>query len=801
MAFIYNPNSIEVPVVNQMVSADMGLQNAIAYLDALDIDCLLVIEAGQLQGWLTAQDVVKLAAQGRVGDDCALGLVMTQPPYILDSEEARDLALVLHYLQKYRVHQLPVVADNGEILGLVTAQGIMPLCSRQLDYLEQLELQTDQFINVQIDIQVEQNYLFQEITNSISGLIYIYDLEEQRNIYSNQYISTALGYSPLEIQQMGQNLFLQIIHPEDLPQILARAQATMTIDDDRLCAMEYRIRHADGSWRWWYSRDRPFRYHPDGRVKQIIGFAQDITDRKQMELELKSSQHFLQTITETFPGILYIYDLQANRNVYVNSLAPEILGYTKAQIDELGNNLLGQIIHPEDLAIITPLIMEQLAQGAIAKSEYRLRNAQGEWRWALEHTTVFQASAEGVPQQILGIVIDIHDRKVAEAALRQMNIDLDQLVAERSQELWQTSINLAHEINEKVEIEAALRQSEEFFRAVFDQAAVGINIAAADGRLIKVNQKMCQMFGYTEAELLAMTWMDASAPEFVPRVDYSAKRDRGETSSWSVEKQILCKDGSRRWVNTTISLLQDPLTNISYDLAITQDISDRKAAEAQIQANLQEKELLLKEIRHRVKNNLQVISSLLTLQAQNIVDPAILALFQDSQTRIYAIALIHEQLYKTTQFEQINFAEYVVNLVSYLQQLHSSSHNSIQIQTNIKEILLNIETAIPCGLIINELVINALKYAFPQNIHGQLITIDLQQLSDRQLVLSVKDNGIGIPNNFDLAEINTLGLPLVKMLTQQLEGEITLTCNPGTQFIIVFSELQYSQRLYVPENS
>ena len=790
-------------MVNNSVSADISLQKAIAYLAALEIDCLLVEEAGQLQGWLTVRDVVKLAAEGRAGDDCALRMVMTQPPYILDPGEARDLSLVLHYLQKYRVDQLPVVADNGELLGLVTSQGIMPLCGRQLDYLAQLELHTDQFIDAQVAAQRDQNYLFQEITDSISGLIYIYDLEEQRNIYSNQYVTSALGYTPLKIQQMGQNVFSQIIHPEDSPQILAgiKMQETLTInDEDSLWTLEYRIRHADGSWRWWYSRNRPFRYHSDGRAKQIVGFAQDITDRKHIELELQSSQHFLQAITETTPGIVYIYDLQANRNIYINSLAPKILGYTKAQIDELGSNLLGQIINPADLAIITPLVMEQLAQGAIAKSEYRLRNAQGEWRWALEHTTVFQASAEGVPQQLLGIVIDIHDRTVAEATLREVNIELENRVTEQTQELWRTNINLAHEINQKIEIEAALRQSEEFFRAIFEQAAVGINIADADGKLIKVNQKMCEMFGYTEAELLDMTWMDATAPEFVPRgLAYNTKRNRGEFGSQSIEKQGICKDGSRLWVNTTISLLRDPLSNLSYDLAITQDISDRKAAEAQIQANLQEKELLLKEIHHRVKNNLQVISSLLTLQSQNLEDPAILTLFQDSQTRIHAIALIHDQLYKTTQFKQINFAEYIKNLVSHLHQLHSYSLDSIQIQTNIADLLLNVETAIPCGLIINELVINALKYAFPESIKSidKQIIIELQQLSDQQLSLSIKDNGIGILNDYHKLETtNTLGLRLVKILTQQLEGEITLTCNSGTEFAIIFKELKYPQRIH-----
>jgi len=783
-----------------MVSADMGLQNAIASLSTAEIDCLLVVEAGQLQGWLTTKDVVKLAAQGRAGDDCALGMVMTQPPYILNPIEAENLSLVLQYLEEYRVYQLPVVANHGELLGLVTTLGIMPLCRHQIDALKLLELQIDQII----DAQTNQNYFLQEITDSVSGLIYIYDLEEQRNIYSNQYITSALGYTPLEIQQMGQNLFLQIIHPEDLPQILAHhaeMQKTRTINNDSLLSMEYRIRHADGSWQWWYSCDRPFRYHPDGRVKQMIGFAQDITDRKQLELELQFSQHFLQSITEAIPGIIYIYDLQTEQNIYINSSGLGVLGYTRAQIDELGSNFLGQIINLEDMAAIRPLTMAQFASGAIARSEYRVKNAQGEWRWCLDQTTVFQADATGIPQKTLGIVIDIHDRKVAEATLKQINLELDQKVAERTQELWRTNLLLANEINQKIELANALRQSEEFFRAIFDHAAVGINIATPEGRLVKINQKMCQMTGHTEAELIAMTWVDVTAPEFIPEaLRYTAKRQRGETGSQSIEKQLICKDGSLIWVSTTVSLLHDSLTNLNYDLAITQDITDRKVAEAQIQANLQEKELLLREIHHRVKNNLQIISSLLTLQSQNITDPYTLASFQNSQTRIYAIALIHEQLYKGNKFDQINLAEYIHNLVSYLRQLYDSSQQSIQIQINTSDLFLNVETAIPCGIITSELVVNALKYAFLGRIDGK-ITIELQQLSDRQISLSIKDNGIGIAENYDLEKTDTLGLRLVKMLAQQLEGELTLIRESGTQFVIIFHELQYSQRLYVPENS
>jgi len=213
------------------------------------------------------------------------------------------------------------------------------------------------------------------------------------------------------------------------------------------------------------------------------------------------------------------------------------------------------------------------------------------------------------------------------------------------------------------------------------------------------------------------------------------------------------------------------------------DITERRRAEAQIAASLKEKEVLLKEIHHRVKNNLQVISSLLNLQAATVVDGKTLEQLRESQNRIRSMALIHERLYQSGNLARIDFGEYVRSLVGFLARTYSMS--TVRIVVNVQSIDLPVNTAIPCGLIINELVSNALKYAFPGGREGE-VNIDLVVKPDGSGVLSVRDDGIGLPAELVPQKTTTLGLQLVNTLTKQLNGSIELMRGNGTTFSITF---------------
>ncbi|OGU72368.1 MAG: hypothetical protein A2V93_02100 [Ignavibacteria bacterium RBG_16_34_14] len=217
------------------------------------------------------------------------------------------------------------------------------------------------------------------------------------------------------------------------------------------------------------------------------------------------------------------------------------------------------------------------------------------------------------------------------------------------------------------------------------------------------------------------------------------------------------------------------------------DITERKKAFEQIESSLKEKEVLLREIHHRVKNNLQIISSMLNLQTNYITDKKSLAIFEESRNRVRSMALIHEKLYQNESLSSLNIRDYVIELVNNLMRSYRTD-NRINSEINISDIFINTDTAIPLGLIINELVSNSLKYAFPDERRGK-ITVSLIKFIGEKFQMIISDDGIGLPENFDMKSTNTLGLQLVSSLVIQLDGEIILTNQTGTKFEINFKGL------------
>jgi len=214
----------------------------------------------------------------------------------------------------------------------------------------------------------------------------------------------------------------------------------------------------------------------------------------------------------------------------------------------------------------------------------------------------------------------------------------------------------------------------------------------------------------------------------------------------------------------------------------------RKRAEAQIKAQLQEKDVLLKEVHHRVKNNMQVISSLLNLQSRQIKDPDVLEMFKESQRRIRSMALIHERLYQSSDLSRIEFSQYLRNLTTHLFHSYQVDVSRVQLKIEADEVHLNINTAIPCGLIVNELVSNALKHGFPEGRSGEL-DIDLRRVAGDGYILRVKDDGVGFPEGLDFRKTETLGMQIISTLVEQIDGRLELSRKKGTAFQLEFNEL------------
>lgn len=338
------------------------------------------------------------------------------------------------------------------------------------------------------------------------------------------------------------------------------------------------------------------------------------------------------------------------------------------------------------------------------------------------------------------------------------------------------------------------------FRQLFEDAPIGVGLMHPETcRCLQANAMLAEMLGYSEAELTQMDFIQLTHPDDIHSdLEQLQQMIAGTTSRFQMEKRFIKKNGAVMWGNLTATLIRHQDGTPLYSMGMVEDISEakhdevvRKQVEQQIKASLQEKEVLLKEVHHRVKNNLQVISSLLRMQARQTNDGSTAALFQDAQHRVQSMSLIHEQLYQSPNLSQIDFGDYLYRLVNNLFHSYGISQQQIALEIETNEPNLTLNTAIPCGLIVNELVSNSLKYAFPNGQSGT-IAIQLQSqpchehIGSYQGILTISDNGIGIPQNLDWQTSPSLGLRIVRNLVTQLKGTLTLSQSRGTHFCITF---------------
>ena len=349
-----------------------------------------------------------------------------------------------------------------------------------------------------------------------------------------------------------------------------------------------------------------------------------------------------------------------------------------------------------------------------------------------------------------------------------------------------TVLSIARDMTEQKTAEKKLRKSEERLRLVLEGSSYGFWDWNIDTGLIQLNSRWLEMLGYDTHEIdrHIQSWQNLVHPDDYSFVMQSMNDNIvGNTEDYECEYRMKSKDGDWKWVISRGKVIDRDETGKSLRMAgIHSDITVRKNMQDEIKAALGEKETLLKEIHHRVKNNLQIISSLLYLQSNYITDKASLELFIESQNRIKSMALIHEKLYQSRDLACVDFKNYIQTLTVDL--IHSFGAPPVTFSIKSDNIYFSIETAIPCGLIINELISNSLKHGFRDRRKGN-INIEITQ-SDKEITLMVNDNGSGFARDIDFRNTKTLGMQLVNSLVTQLDGSIELNSDDGTAFIIKF---------------
>jgi PAS domain S-box-containing protein len=348
------------------------------------------------------------------------------------------------------------------------------------------------------------------------------------------------------------------------------------------------------------------------------------------------------------------------------------------------------------------------------------------------------------------------------------------------------------ELAERQRAEAALRESEERYRLHFENVSDVVYSIDRELRVLSVSPSIARHLGYTPQELIGRRIQELGlvTPDCLEAAFRDTLRALEGEHIESAVYTFIARDG-RRLIGEVSGapLLRDG--QVIACVSVARDITERVRAEEQIKASLHEKEVLLKEIHHRVKNNLQIISSLLNLQSSYIQDAQALEIFQDSQHRVRSMALVHEKLYRSSNLAQVDFAEYIRDLASFLFHAYGASAQNVTLKIWAEDIRLDVDNAIPCGLILNELLSNTLKHAFrpggDRPLRDSEIRVESYYSHDQQLTLVVADSGIGFPEALDFRNTTTLGLQLVNTLVRQLNGTLELDRSGGTRFTITFA--------------
>jgi PAS domain S-box-containing protein len=530
-----------------------------------------------------------------------------------------------------------------------------------------------------------------------------------------------------------------------------RQDARKYREDDRL-VMETGVAHTLeehydhlGGRSWARTTKVPLRSE-EGSVVGVVGIFEDITEWREAQERLRVSEERYRAVSDLSSDYSFAFRVNADQSVSLEWITDAFTRMTGIPgEDVMYPNAWLRVVYPEDIPLVHG-VLSQLRSGRQVSYDARLLDRSGQPFWVRTYIRP-ELNEHGALVRFYGATRDIHQRKATEDALGKERERLARASLCGRVALWEWDV--------------------------------------ASGEL-SWSDIVDEMLGHEPGGFprTLQGWEDHIHPE-----DRPAVRSRLEAylaspgeEALEVEYRIRRRDGTYLWWHGTgrTSAVGGGVTFMS---GACTDITERKEAEEQIMASLKEKEVLLQEVHHRVKNNLQVISSLLHLQSDDILDESARAAFSESRSRIHSISLIHERLYRSHDLARIDIAEYTESLCQSLLGSHGARAR-VTGTVDMPNLSLSLDLAVPCALIINELVLNCLKHAFPEGREGEL-RITMEEAGDL-LVLRIKDNGVGFPEGLDLADAPSLGMTIVATLVRQLKGRLDLKTGNGAEVVVTF---------------
>lgn len=507
-------------------------------------------------------------------------------------------------------------------------------------------------------------------------------------------------------------------------------------------------------------------YDSDKRFVGYIGIQRDMTQRKQSEEAIKLSEEKFRAVAESIPAQVVIF--QDNGFVYVNPYSEVITGYSP---EELLKKNFWDIVHNDYVGVAKERgIARQKGEVVPDNYEMKIITKSGEEKWINYSARVINFN--GKPG-VIGISTDITERKKQQEEIF------------KSEERYRRFVE---------------QSSEGIFRMEFNQP-IPISLSI-DEQIDKIDNEV----HFAECNTVFCKMYDAVSPEEIigkrpnqlkyKNVDESARSLRFIKNGYRlVEEETTETDTQGNifyFVINAIGIIENNLLTRIW--GVQRDVTEKRKADEALKRSLVEKEILLKEIHHRVKNNLQIVTSLLKLQSSYVKDEAVKSLFKESQNRVQSMSLIHQKLYQTKDLSHIDFKDYIDTVTTHLQHSYGILGDKVRIITDVKKISLSIDNAIPAGLIINELVSNCLKHAFPVKHKGEIFISMAYDEFNREYWLVVRDNGKGIPEDFEIENSKSFGLKLVSTLVKQMSGTIEVFRAGGTEFRIMFKSAEYKER-------
>lgn len=494
----------------------------------------------------------------------------------------------------------------------------------------------------------------------------------------------------------------------------------------------------DGTVRW-FEVYNTFVEIP-GEPEQVLSIFRDKTELVKATDKLKESETRLNIAVQSARIGLWDQDFKTGIIVRNNTWA-EMLGYEPKEIQKDKNAFLN-LIHPNDRDKTSRIIQKHEAgQTDFFRIEHRLRCADGSWKWILNVGQIVERDESGKPLRAAGVHVDIDEQK---------------------------------------KTEESLKQSEKLLHSVWDQSKDGMRLTDARGRIVMVNDAFSEMMGMPKEKLEGQFLGVIYYPEEQDRIVKRYKENfLNKTIQPYIARPFTLWNGEQKWFGVSIAFISDTLL-----LSVFRDITQQVRSQESLRELVHQKEMLMRELQHRVKNNMNIIASLISLEMRQIRDPDIRGIFLDIRNRIHSMAAIYERLSLTGDPESVELNQYIQTLAENILKTFTVGSNRLHLKTFLDPVRLDTKRAASLGLILNELLTNSLKYAYPNHEKGT-ITIEIRQ-TDNQIRFVVKDDGIGLPDDFSPGKEKSMGFMLINTLVSQLKGKMTIDGGQGTQTTIEF---------------